>query len=85
MWHSIVGASDLLDSKIKKTADKWVLIGFSIVFVLIQIALAIWFFSAKKQKDKLEKEEAIFVKNYNLPRQLKVNVSLKSFNYRVRM
>ena len=83
IWHSIVGSSDLLDPKLKKNYDKWVLLGFFFLFALIQIVLAVWFFRAKKHKSKLEREEKIFLKNFNTPASS--NVNLKSFNYRVRM
>ena len=71
----MVGSSEIFEAKSKKLIDKWVLFGFSIVFLLIQVYLGFWFFAANKHKTKLEKEEKMFLKDFNLPRQNKANVN----------
>ena len=45
--------------------------------------MGIWFFDAKKHKNRLEKAEKIFIKNLNLTGQQKLNASFKTYRIRV--
>lgn len=65
-WHSIVGSPWLITDKNQAVEiDKWVLIGFSVLFVIIQIWLCIWFFVANIQVRNLKKKERDFLKQFH--------------------
>jgi len=56
-WHSIVGSSWLIgDKDLAAEIDNWVLLFFSVLFVIIQIWLCIWFFVANVQVRNLRKK-----------------------------
>jgi hypothetical protein len=59
VWHSIVGS--FWSQEVAKNLDFWSLIGFSIFFVLIHVALFIWFFIAYSEVRKLNRREHQFL------------------------
>jgi len=54
-WHGIVGA--FWDKDYAKEIDRWVLLGFGIVFVLIQVYFVISFIIYHKKAKDLKKDE----------------------------
>jgi hypothetical protein len=59
VWHSVVGS--FWSQELARELDFWSLIGFSIFFVLIHVALFIWFFVAYSEVRKLNRREHVFL------------------------
>jgi hypothetical protein len=82
VWHSIVGS--FWSQEVARDLDFWSLIGFSIFFIIIHVALFIWFFLAYGEVRKLNKRELGFLsKLYKNNEEMHgLRKKMKSYNKR---
>lgn len=54
----------MIENDLKKDADQWVFLGFSILFLIIQIILFAWFIAARRSVRQLKRDEKGFLENF---------------------
>jgi hypothetical protein len=59
VWHSIVGSFWPKEEACQ--IDKWVLLGFSVVFILIHVGLVVWFIRARNEIRIIREKERLFI------------------------
>lgn len=73
MWHAIVGDARLVEAGEAETADKWMLLTFGLIFLVMQCCYIVWGYIAySKVREVKRAEEEYFEdhKNQFLPQEL---------------
>ena len=76
VWHALVGCS-FWDKDLAKNLDQWLLIAFSVLFVIIHVVLGVWVFMAYSEIRKLKRREKKFLVEYRTSREAQANAFIK--------
>ena len=72
IWHSIVGSFWSSESACR--IDKWLLLAFSVIFIIVHLGLAFWFVYAYSAVRRIKRKEREFLS------KLKNNSDLIKYN-----
>lgn len=61
VWHAIVGA--FWAAAEAREYDKWLLLAFSVIFILIHVGFIVWYLVAYKEIRDLKRKEKLFIDN----------------------